>query len=105
MAIYQCRGCREEQVVPRPWRYHFGPETRCPQCGTQRLTKLQTPDRIDPKHTGFLNLLERLMGGKLYHCRFCRIQFYDRRGASPAGEAVAESHPAKESDPSTERTA
>ena len=30
-------------------------------------------------HTGLLHLLERLAGGALYHCCFCRIQFYDRR--------------------------
>jgi hypothetical protein len=30
-------------------------------------------------HTGFLNFLERRFGGRLYHCRYCRIQFYDRR--------------------------
>jgi hypothetical protein len=30
-------------------------------------------------YTGLLNLLERMAGGKLYHCRYCRIQFWDRR--------------------------
>jgi hypothetical protein len=28
---------------------------------------------------GLLNLLQRLSGGKLYHCWFCRLQFYDTR--------------------------
>jgi hypothetical protein len=37
-------------------------------------------------HTGFLNLMERLSSGKLYHCRFCRIQFYDRRDFARAAE-------------------
>jgi hypothetical protein len=30
-------------------------------------------------HTGVLNLLEKMVSGKLYHCRYCRIQFWDRR--------------------------
>jgi hypothetical protein len=29
--------------------------------------------------SGMLNLLNRLGGGKLYHCWFCRLQFYDVR--------------------------
>lgn len=79
MAIYWCGQCKEKQVVPRPWMYHFGPSARCPLCGTHRVTKLKTRDRIDPMRTGLLNLAERLARGQLYHCRFCRVQFYDRR--------------------------
>jgi hypothetical protein len=30
-------------------------------------------------NSGPLNLLELLAHGKLYHCRYCRIQFWDRR--------------------------
>jgi len=92
MAIYQCQRCSEEQVVLRRWRYHFGPGARCPLCGSRRATKLKAPDRIDPMLGGFLNFLERMFNGKLYHCRFCRVQFYDRRtfetiGAEGAGVA------------------
>jgi DNA-directed RNA polymerase subunit RPC12/RpoP len=54
--------------------------TRCPVCGSYRVVKLKHPDRIDRMHTGFLNLLERIAGkGQLFHCRWCRLQFYDRR--------------------------
>jgi hypothetical protein len=28
---------------------------------------------------GLMNILHRLSGGKLYHCWFCRLQFYDTR--------------------------
>ena len=28
---------------------------------------------------GALNLMERMLGGSLYHCCYCRLQFYDRR--------------------------
>ena len=80
MAIYECPKCEREESVPRRFRYHLGPACRCPICGTYRVSKLKTPDRIDRFHGGFLNLLERILGnGKLYHCRWCRLQFYDRR--------------------------
>jgi hypothetical protein len=46
----------------------------------------------------FLNLLERMCGGELYHCRFCRLQFYDRR-KSMAGKPQAQ--PAESRDLAT----
>ena len=79
LAIYECRDCHLERGVLRRYRFHFGSYCRCPKCGTARLKKLKDRDPIDPMHRGFLNLLERLSGGVLYHCCFCRIQFYDRR--------------------------
>ena len=91
MAIYRCRDCQQQREVPRRWVYHLGPEARCPMCGTNRLTKLKTPDRIDPKIHSVLNLMEHLAGGKLHHCRFCRIQFYDRRGLAAVKERVSAS--------------
>jgi DNA-directed RNA polymerase subunit RPC12/RpoP len=92
MAIYECRKCSQELCIPRRYRYHLGGEARCPHCGTTRLTKLKDRDGIDPMQSGLLNLMERLAGGKLYHCCFCRIQFYDRRHLEPrvSGEAQAE---------------
>ncbi len=80
MAIYHCHTCQKEQHVPRRFRYHFGPSCRCPLCGSYRVSRLKQPDKIDRKHGGFLNLLERLAGkGRLFHCRWCRLQFFDRR--------------------------
>ncbi len=79
MAIYECRDCDTEKFYPRRYTYHFGPYCRCPHCGTFRVTRLKAPDKIDRVQTGFLNYLERLVGGKLYHCRYCRVQFHDRR--------------------------
>lgn len=80
MAIYECKDCQHKEFVPQPYRYHFGPYARCPTCGTFRVIKLKQPDRIDPRRGGFVDFLERLAGGgKLFHCRYCRIQFHDRR--------------------------
>jgi hypothetical protein len=61
----------------------MGEHARCPKCGTYRVTKLRAPDKIDPMVVGPLNVLERLSGGKLYHCCFCRVQFFDRRKRAP----------------------
>jgi len=79
LAIYQCRSCEREQRVPRPFHLHFGPHARCPKCGTFRVTRLGEPDGVDPMQRGVWNRFERLFHGNLYHCRFCRVQFYDRR--------------------------
>ncbi|HEY2012183.1 MAG TPA: hypothetical protein VGH38_01725 [Bryobacteraceae bacterium] len=80
--------------MPR-FSYRLGDECRCPRCGTTRLTKLKERDGIDRMEPGIWNLLARLGGGKLYHCCFCRLQFYDRRpmpepGTATAAEAVAQ---------------
>jgi hypothetical protein len=66
----------------------MGKSARCPKCGTFRLVRLKEPDHIDKQHTGLLNFLERLAGGRLYHCRYCRVQFFDRRRL--ASEVAAE---------------
>ena len=87
MAVYECQKCDREELVPRRFRYHFGPNCRCPVCGTYRVSKLKTPDRIDRWHGGFLNLVERIVsGGQMYHCRWCRLQFYDRRPLSESAK-------------------
>ena len=93
-AIYYCKSCDTEEFEPRLFQYHFGPHCRCPQCGTYRLTKLKEPDKIDKMQGGFMSWLERVSGGHLLHCRFCRIQFYDRRPlATEAEEKAATSAP------------
>jgi hypothetical protein len=45
---------------------------------------------IDHVQGGLWNLFERLSHGNLYHCRFCRVQFYDRR---PLLSQASESSP------------
>jgi hypothetical protein len=108
MAIFVCAGCERIESAPYRFRYHLGPACRCPICGTYRVVRLKQRDHIDRVHTGFLNLLERVLGGnRLYHCRWCRMQFYDRRklagqipsfqspGSHPEISAAADTEPAK----------
>jgi len=87
LAIFQCCVCEREQHMPRPFRLHFGPHARCPKCGTFRLTRLGEPDGIDRIQGGLFSLFERLCHGNLFHCRFCRVQFYDRRPQAPPASA------------------
>lgn len=79
LAVYRCPGCNATETAERRYRLHLGESCRCPKCGTYRVTKLKERDHIDKMHTGLLHLLEKLAGGNLYHCCFCRLQFYDRR--------------------------
>ena len=79
LAMFECEECGSDAFVRRPFTHHLGPHCRCPRCGTFRLSRLKERDRIDRMHGGILNLFERLSGGKLVHCRICRLQFYDRR--------------------------
>src|SRR5271165_4312448 len=88
LAIYECRECHGEDNLPRVHQLHLGKSARCPKCGTYRISRLKEPDPIDPMHKGLLNSLERMAGGRRYHCCFCRIQFWDRRRL--ASEVAAE---------------
>jgi DNA-directed RNA polymerase subunit RPC12/RpoP len=99
MAKYRCRDCQAMENVPRGYRLHYGNRCRCPRCGTFRITKLKERDRIDPMETGFLNLFERWMGGNLYHCRYCRVQFFDRRKYIPAAAPSPQPKPVTEETP------
>jgi DNA-directed RNA polymerase subunit RPC12/RpoP len=93
LAIYECKQCHAEDNLPRTLQLHRGKSARCPKCGTYRLVRLKEPDRIDPMQTGVLNMVERIAGGKLFHCRYCRIQFFDRRrlrSEVDANEAAAQ---------------
>ena len=79
LAIFKCDNCQAEAYAPHPYSYRLGPHCRCPRCGTYRLGLLKERDRIDRMQRGLFNLVMRLAGGRLAHCRICRLQFYDRR--------------------------
>ena len=69
--------------MARRYTFRKGPEARCPLCGTYRLRALAERDHIDRMYNSLVNLVLRIMGGRLYHCRYCRLQFYDRRRLAP----------------------
>ena len=80
-----------------------GGPVQCPRCRTARLRILKKRDGIDTMYGNFLlNRWRVRRGDTLYHCIFCRLQFYDPRKpkAGPRveapGKAVPESEPAGE---------
>ncbi len=87
LAAFDCPNCRSMTHQPRAFLFHLGKVARCPLCGDTGVRRLKRPDPVDRVIPGLLNLVKRLAGGSLHHCRNCRIQFYDRRPVStkPAG--------------------
>jgi hypothetical protein len=79
MGMYECRQCHTRKPEPRWYALYLGDYPRCPRCGTYRLTRLATRDKIDPMYKGLLNFLQKTFRADLYHCRYCRVQFYDMR--------------------------
>ena len=78
-AMYQCLKCHTRRPEPRWYALYLGDYPRCPRCGTYRLSRLSTPDHIDGMSRSALSLMQRVLRGGLYHCRYCRLQFYDVR--------------------------
>jgi len=78
-SLYECWQCGERSAERLGLGFYSGPNTRCPNCGTERLSRLRSRDHIDKMYRGPVNFLSWALGGNLYHCTFCRIQFYDVR--------------------------
>ena len=56
----------------------------CPECGTERVKRLIRRDRIDRMSDVPWSTIQRHLGGKLFHCVLCRLQFYDCRKQAPS---------------------
>jgi len=52
---------------------------RCPDCGTSRVVFRRKPDHIDRMSKAPASMLAKLRKGRLYHCIFCRLQFYSTK--------------------------
>ena len=105
LAVYECRQCRVVRPVPRQYTYYSGPHPRCPKCGTLRLRCLSEPDRIDAFHGGLVSALLKLARAHLYHCRYCRLQFYDWRSPVAPEANVINPPPPEEGAISDQRSA
>jgi hypothetical protein len=77
--MFECEQCQARKPEPRAYSLHLGAYPRCPRCGTYRLSRLAKRDKIDKMEKGPINFAQFLWGAELYHCRFCRLQFYDVR--------------------------
>jgi hypothetical protein len=79
MGVFECPQCKDVKRMPRRFTYYFGEHSRCPLCGTFRVRALAEKDHIDRMLKTPMNAWHRITGGRIYHCRYCRVQFYDRR--------------------------
>jgi cytoskeletal protein CcmA (bactofilin family) len=71
---------------------------RCPSCGSERLQLRSERDHIDRLYQTPSDMVRRLFVAdmQLYHCRVCRLQFYDiGQAAQPAVQNTAEAAPEK----------
>ena len=63
---------------------------RCPDCGTSRVVLRKNRDHIDRISRSPSSLVAKVRGGKLYHCIFCRLQFYSTLPQEPSSGDTAE---------------
>jgi cytoskeletal protein CcmA (bactofilin family) len=55
-------------------------QVRCPHCKTTRLKVLKKLDRIEKLYGNpLINRMRARRGDTIYHCVYCRLQFYDPR--------------------------
>lgn len=90
--------CIECPLIVKHVRFPFDPAQpacQCPYCGTTDLGSLSKRDAFDAMYLEFFGVIYHwLTGAQLYHCVFCRIQFYDARPLWPALASPAYSHSA-----------
>ncbi|MBK9169199.1 MAG: zinc ribbon domain-containing protein [Bryobacterales bacterium] len=98
-AIYRCRDCGARQEQEHWYSAFFGPASRCPSCGTYRLQRLREVDRIDRVSRNPISFIQRILGGQLHRCGYCRLQFYDLRPIAPSPKVAAPQAPGSETPP------
>jgi ribosomal protein L40E len=77
--VLQCRKCGAREPMPREFTLKPTAHVQCPRCHTYKVSRRIAPDKIDPVIKSMSSMLQSVLGGRLYHCNFCRIQFYDLR--------------------------
>jgi len=96
--IYACPCGRSRIAEPRPL---YSLVARCPKCSRTVLRRRHERDRIDPILRNPFRLLQMLLGGNLYHCQSCRLQFHDLRSRSGDQESDSDVEVESESTRST----
>jgi hypothetical protein len=64
----------------------------CPECGTMRVKKLLKPDPVDRISAAPWSRIQGYLGGRRYHCLFCRLQFFDCRKQALLSTVIAGKH-------------
>ncbi len=78
--LVRCRTCDRRIGQKHLFYNYFKWTTRCPCCGGAVLEKRVKADKVDRLLWNPYRLAQRLLGGGLFHCELCRVQFYDLRG-------------------------
>lgn len=58
----------------------FDEFANCPRCGNSAPDRRSRRDKVDSMLHSPIRMIHWALGGTLYHCVFCRLQFYDVRG-------------------------
>lgn len=91
-ACFKCRRCNADNRTYRIFFQFLQHYVDCPRCGTVDLSKLRSIDRIDRMTRNPFRHIIRLFGGTLYHCGYCRYQFYDLRPRYVPATVQTDSH-------------
>lgn len=89
--LWVCRACGRffpeyRKPFERTCAYLLSRHTRCLSCGSARVRRLTTRDRIDRMSRHPFSLLSAITGGSIYHCNVCRFQYHDWRSPDPAAQ-------------------
>ena len=90
---FACRDCHHRAGGERRFAYYLSVSCKCPQCHTIDLDRRFKADKIDRVVRNPVSLLQAVLGGRLYHCHHCRLQFYDLRRLPKAPLKNAENLP------------
>jgi hypothetical protein len=80
-AVFRCEHCGHETYIRRGCLLFvmFRRYSECPWCGNPDVSRLSSRDRVDPMSRNPLRRILGLFGFRLYHRKFCRLQFFDWR--------------------------
>ena len=75
----------------------FDKFVNCPRCGNSAPDRRSRVDKVDSILRSPIRILHWALGGQLYHCVHCRLQFYDLRKLKSSVQKVeAGGEPEKE---------
>ena len=90
-SVYRCKQCSRLQKNQKETGSSApGFVCACPRCGTTKLKIRRRRDAVDPIVKTLGNRLKGALGATLYHCEFCRLQFYSFK---PLAEPKTEASP------------
>jgi len=95
---YRCKDCDARVRVTIASQSKNLKFAACPKCHSYELTAPKRIDKIDKLVRSPRSFFQRIMGGTLYHCWYCRLQFYDVRPRKRAERKLIVSSKEKELD-------